>query len=131
MCNSSGYLIEWAIAIQTDYKEKKISYDRAIDLLIKIGYNTINGKEFLGDNMVDINDNDTKNEIASAITFDIINTFPTKLKHIVIKLDEHKHSWELEDTILNAIENKLQQISKFNEVNNNSLDLAESIENKK
>ena len=79
--------------------------------------------------MVDINDNDTKNEIASAITFDIINTFPTKLKHIVIKLDEHKHSWELEDTILNAIENKLQQISKFNEVNNNSLDLAESIEN--
>ena len=41
--------------------------------------------------MVDINDNDTKNEIASAITFDIINTFPTKLKHIVIKLDEHKH----------------------------------------
>jgi len=131
MCNSSGYLIEWAIAIQTDYKEKKISYDRAIDLLIKIGYNTINSKEFLGDNMVDINDNDTKNEIASAITFDIINTFPTKLKHIVIKLDEHKHSWELEDTILNAIENKLQQISKFNEVNNNSLDLAESIENKK
>jgi hypothetical protein len=131
MCNNSGYLIEWAIAIQTDYKEKKISYDRAIDLLIKIGYNTINGKEFLGDNMVDINDNDTKNEIASAITFDIINTFPTKLKHIVIKLDEHKHSWELEDTILNAIENKLQQISKFNEVNNNSLDLAESIENKK
>jgi hypothetical protein len=131
MCNSSGYLIEWAMAIQTDYKEKKISYDRAIDLLIKIGYNTINGKEFLGDNMVDINDNDTKNEIASAITFDIINTFPTKLKHIVIKLDEHKHSWELEDTILNAIENKLQQISKFNEVNNNSLDLAESIENKK
>jgi hypothetical protein len=119
------------MAIQTDYKEKKISYDRAIDLLIKIGYNTINGKEFLGDNMVDINDNDTKNEIASAITFDIINTFPTKLKHIVIKLDEHKHSWELEDTILNAIENKLQQISKFNEVNNNSLDLAESIENKK
>tara|TARA_R100000322_G_scaffold146436_1_gene102640 strand:- start:38 stop:433 length:396 start_codon:yes stop_codon:yes gene_type:complete len=131
MCNSSGYLIEWAIAIRTDYKEKKISYDRAIDLLIKIGYNTINGKKFLGDNMVDINDNDTKNEIASAITFDIINTFPTKLKHIVIKLDEHKHSWELEDTILNAIENKLQQISKFNEVNNNSLDLAESIENEK
>ena len=131
MCNSSGYLIEWAIAIQTDYKEKKISYDRAVDLLIKIGYNTINSKEFLGDNMVDINDNDTKNEIASAITFDIINTFPTKLKHIVIKLDEHKHSWKLEDTILNAIENKLQQISKFNEVNNNSLDLAESIENKK
>lgn len=119
------------MAIQTDYKEKKISYDRAIDLLIKIGYNTINGKKFLGDNMVDINDNDTKNEIASAITFDIINTFPTKLKHIVIKLDEHKHSWELEDTILNAIENKLQQISKFNEVNNNSLDLAESIENEK
>jgi hypothetical protein len=131
MCNSSGYLIEWAIAIQNDYKENKISYDRAVDLLIKIGYNTINSKEFLGDNMVDINDNDTKNEIASAITFDIINTFPTKLKHIVIKLDEHKHSWELEDTILNAIENKLQQISKFNEVNNNSLDLAESIENKK
>ena len=51
MCNSSGYLIEWAMAIQTDYKEKKISYNKAIDLLIKIGYNTINSKEFLGDNM--------------------------------------------------------------------------------
>ena len=38
------------MAIQTDYKEKKISYDRAVDLLIKIGYNTINSKEFLGDN---------------------------------------------------------------------------------
>ena len=49
MCNSSGYLIEWAMAIRTDYKENKISYDKAIDLLIKIGYNTINGKEFLGD----------------------------------------------------------------------------------
>ena len=51
MCSSSGYLIEYAIAIQDDYKDKIISYDEAIDLLIKIGYNTINGKEFLGDNM--------------------------------------------------------------------------------
>ena len=50
MCNSSGYLIEWAIAIRTDYKENKISYDKAIDLLIKIGYNTINSKEFLRGN---------------------------------------------------------------------------------
>ena len=49
MCSSSGYLIEYAIAIQDDYKDKIISYDKAIDLLIKIGYNTINGKEFLGD----------------------------------------------------------------------------------
>ena len=38
------------MAIQTDYKENKINYDRAIDLLIKIGYNTINGKEFLRGN---------------------------------------------------------------------------------
>jgi len=38
------------MAIRTDYKENKISYDRAIDLLIKIGYNTINGKEFLRGN---------------------------------------------------------------------------------
>ena len=51
MCSSSGYLIEYAMAIQNDYKNKIISYDKAIDLLIKIGYNTINGKEFLGDNM--------------------------------------------------------------------------------
>ena len=74
---------------------------------------------------VNINDTDTRNEIAMAITLDIIDTFPKKLNHIVIKLDEHKHSWELEDTIHNAIENKLQQISKFNEIANNSMDIAE------
>ena len=50
MCSSSGYLIEYAMAIRTDYKENKISYDKAVGLLIKIGYNTINSKEFLRGN---------------------------------------------------------------------------------
>ena len=74
---------------------------------------------------VDINDNDTRNEIVEAIANSIIDTFPKKLNHTVIRLNEHKNSWELVDTILSAIENKLQEISKFNEIDNNSMDIAE------
>lgn len=74
---------------------------------------------------VDINDTDTRNEIVEAIANSIIDTFPKKLNHTVIKLNEHKNSWELVDTILSAMEDKLQQISKFNEIANNSMDIAE------
>ena len=74
---------------------------------------------------VDINDTDTRNEIVEAIANSIIDTFPKKLNHTVIKLNEHKNSWELVDTILSAMEDKLQEISKFNEIANNSMDIAE------
>ena len=74
---------------------------------------------------VDINDNDTRNEIVEAIANSIIDTFPKRLNHTVIRLNEHKNSWELIDTILQAMENKLQEISKFNEIVNNSMDIAE------
>ena len=74
---------------------------------------------------VDINDTDIRNEIVEAIANSIIDTFPKKLNHTVIKLNEHKNSWELVDTILSAMEDKLQQISKFNEIANNSMDIAE------
>ena len=74
---------------------------------------------------VNINDTDTRNEIVEAIANSIIDTFPKKLNHTVIKLNEHKNSWELVDTILEAMEDKLQQISKFNEIANNSMDIAE------
>ena len=74
---------------------------------------------------VNINDTDTRNEIVEAIANSIIDTFPKKLNHTVIKLNEHKNSWELVDTILSAMEDKLQEISKFNEIANNSMDIAE------
>jgi len=74
---------------------------------------------------VDINDTDTRNEIVEAIANSIIDTFPKKLNHTVIKLNDHKNSWELVDTILSAMESKLQEISKFNEIANNSMDIAE------
>ena len=74
---------------------------------------------------VNINDTDTRNEIVEAIANSIIDTFPKKLNHTVIKLNDHKNSWELVDTILSAMESKLQEISKFNEIANNSMDIAE------
>ena len=74
---------------------------------------------------VNINDNDTRNEIVEAIANSIIDTFPKRLNHTVIRLNDHKNSWELVDTILEAMESKLQEISKFNEIANNSMDIAE------
>ena len=80
---------------------------------------------------VNINDTDTRNEIVEAIANSIIDTFPKKLNHIVIRLNDHKNSWELVDTILSAMESKLQEISKFNEIANNSMDIAELSEEDK
>ena len=74
---------------------------------------------------VNINDTDTRNEIVEAIANSIIDTFPKRLNHTVIRLNDHKNSWELVDTILEAMESKLQEISKFNEIANNSMDIAE------
>ena len=80
---------------------------------------------------VNINDTDTRNEIVEAIANSIIDTFPKKLNHIVIRLNDNKNSWELVDTILEAMESKLQEISKFNEIANNSMDIAELSEEDK
>ena len=80
---------------------------------------------------VNINDTDTRNKIVEAIANSIIDTFPKKLNHTVIKLNDHKNSWELVDTILSAMESKLQEISKFNEIANNSMDIAELSEEDK
>ena len=74
---------------------------------------------------VNINDTDTRNEIVEAIANSIIDTFPKRLNHTIIRLNDHKNSWELVDTILEAMESKLQEISKFNEIANNSMDIAE------
>ena len=103
------------MAIQTDYKEKKISYDKAIDLLIKIGYNTINSKEFLGDNMVRNN-----LDLAMLITDAILNEFEKNGK-LDVPLDEHKYSFDLQD----VIQSELEKIANEDMINDNTKSIAE------